>query len=339
MTATINPAGWLRSPAFDIGFIVGIAALALASGAIALLFPRLFIPIVIIDLWFLGYHHVIATYTRLCFDRESLHTHPFLLWGLPFIVLAGTLALANGLGLWSLTTLYFYWQWFHYARQNWGLSQAYRRKAGKRINDDPRLSEAVFYLLPLWGLLHRSWQNPNKFLALDFRLLPVPKMAEQAVAAAALIGIGWWIITRVQAWRRGELAVAHTLFTLSHFTIFYVAYIAIEDVSVGWLVINIWHNAQYILFVWMYNNRKFEGGVTSAAPFLSAISQKRRVISYMFVCLALSTVTYLLIGRLAPLIVAPLVIYQAINFHHYVVDGLIWKVRKPAVHKVLQLDA
>lgn len=335
----MNPAGWLRGPVFDLGFIVGLTALALASGSIAVLYPRLFMPMVLLDLWLFGYHHVVSTYTRLCFDRLSLRSHPFLLWGLPFIVLACTLGMAGGLGLWSLTSLYFYWQWFHYARQSWGLSQAYRRKAGKLINDDPKISEAVFYLLPLWGLLHRSWQNPTKFLALDFRMFPVPKIAEEVVAAAALIGMAWWAVTRLRAWRRGELPLAHTIFMLSHFTVFYIAYIAIEDISTGWLVVNIWHNTQYILFVWMYNNRKFESGISPAAPFLSWLSQNRHVVSYMGICFAISTITYVLIGKLAPLIVAPLVIYQSINFHHYVVDSLIWKVRKPAVHKVLQLDS
>ena len=29
----------------------------------------------------------------------------------------------------------------------------------------------------------------------------------------------------------------------SHFTIFYVGYLVIEDITHGWLVLNVWHNA------------------------------------------------------------------------------------------------
>jgi len=318
-------------------FMVGVAVLALTAGAVGLRYPSLFMPLVAADLWFLGYHHVVATYTRLCFDRESLRTHRFLIWILPMIVLAGTLVLAFGVGLWSLTTLYFYWQWFHYARQSWGVSQAYRRKAGKEVTDSPRLSELVFYLLPVWGIVHRSWQNPTKFLGLDFRMLPMPRAVEQALGAAALVGVAWWIVTRVRAWRRGELPIAHTIFMLSHFTIFYVAYIAIDDVSVGWLVTNVWHNAQYILFVWVFNNRKFEKP-SEAAPFLSKMSRSENVALYFGVCMVISTGVYLLLGQLA-MIVAPVVIYQVINFHHYLVDSVIWKLRKPSVRSALQLDA
>ena len=51
---------------------------------------------------------------------------------------------------------------------------------------------------------------------------------------------------------------------------FGVAYIWTRDITFGWLMINIWHNFQYILFVWMFNNRRFKGGArsTGAFPFL-----------------------------------------------------------------------
>jgi hypothetical protein len=34
-----------------------------------------------------------------------------------------------------------------------------------------------------------------------------------------------------------------------------------------------------------------------------------------------------------------LVFYQTLNFHHYIVDGRIWKMRKPALQKTLGLNA
>ena len=69
--------GWLRSRSFDLTFIVGVAALAIASGWLVVNDPRLFAPILLLDLWLLGYHHVIATYTRLCFDRASFKRTSF----------------------------------------------------------------------------------------------------------------------------------------------------------------------------------------------------------------------------------------------------------------------
>lgn len=123
-------AGWLRSVGFDGTFILGIAALAVASGLIVLQNPALFPLILFLDLWVLGYHHVISTYTRLAFDAESRKANQFFLYGLPPLVLVATVALALGVGLWTIGTIYLYWQWFHYTRQSWGVSQAYRQKSG-----------------------------------------------------------------------------------------------------------------------------------------------------------------------------------------------------------------
>lgn len=87
------PAGWLRSAGFDHFFITGIAAFALLSAAVVVARPELFQLILFADLWLLGYHHVIATFTRLAFDRESLREHRFFVFYLPFIVIGVVLAI------------------------------------------------------------------------------------------------------------------------------------------------------------------------------------------------------------------------------------------------------
>lgn len=329
---------WLRGLSFDLHFIVGIAVLALLSGCAVVLEPRFFFPILLADLWLLGYHHVVATYTRLCFDRQSLHAHRFLVYGLPPIILAAVCILVFTVGVWVLATAYLYWQWYHYTRQSWGISQVYRRKSGGLMAENRHLSTAVFYLLPLWGILRRSHQDPELFLGLELRVFPVPEAAVAVVGTAALIGLGWWITTRVAAWYRGHLAPAHTLYMISHFTIFYVAYIAIDHIDHGWLVVNVWHNAQYIVFVWLFNNNRFRSGADPKAKFLSTISQEQNLWLYFAVCFGLSTLIYMTISNvIAAFLPLTIVIYQTINFHHYVVDGVIWKVRQKPMQQVLRI--
>ena len=84
--------GWLVGRRFDFGFIFGIAVLALASGIIVLINPTLFPIILMLDVWFLGYHHVVSTFTRLCFDKESARQHRLLIYQLPLIVLVSCIA-------------------------------------------------------------------------------------------------------------------------------------------------------------------------------------------------------------------------------------------------------
>jgi hypothetical protein len=114
-----------------------------------------------------------------------------------------------------------------------------------------------------------------------------------------------------------------------------VAYIGIENINYGWLVINVWHNAQYIVFVWLFNNNLFKGQSDPKARFLSYISQNGKGLMYFGVCCSLAVVFYQAmewtLGALLPLVV----IYQTINFHHYIVDSVIWKIRRKPIKKVL----
>lgn len=325
--------GWLRSPSFDLLFIVGVVVAGVVSTGVVLVEPSLFPLILVMDMWLLGFHHVVSTFTRLAFDSESFQAHKFLVIWLPLIVLAGTTALIAVFGGWSLPTLYLYWQWFHYTRQSYGIAQIYRRKAGALITEPPILSKALIYLLPLWGILQRSWESPELFLGMEIRTLPVPLPVVQASAVCAVAAIAVWVGYQVAAWRAGRLPVAHTLYMLSHLLVFAIGYLIVEDISYGWLAINVWHNGQYILLVWMYNNNRFKDGVDPRHRFLSTLSQGNRAVTYFLVCLGIATVFYAALQGLTEfagvsLLTFSLIAYQTINFHHYIVDGVIWKVRK-----------
>ena len=112
-------------------------ALALLSGLIVIARPDLFIYVLVADLWLLGYHHVISTFTRLAFDKNSFNENRALIVYLFPAVAAGVCLLAFFVGAWVITTIYLYWQWFHYTRQSWGISQVYRAKSGGLVTDGP----------------------------------------------------------------------------------------------------------------------------------------------------------------------------------------------------------
>ena len=163
-------------------------------------------------------------------------------------------------------------------------------------------------------------------------------------AALAIASLGVWLVQFARSVASGRRAGAHTLYLASHLLVFAVGYLWIDDINHGWLVLNVWHNAQYILFVWMYNTNRYGAGAEPRARFLSTISQKSNWLMYLLVCLGLSSVLYFgldtVLARLYhdnPLPIF-LMCYMTINFHHYVVDGTIWKLRRKPVREALQLD-
>ena len=66
--------------------------------------------------------------------------------------------------------------------------------------------------------------------------------------------------------------------------------------------------------------------------------------SYFSACFLVSTLVYYLVQRAVvffdPMTLLPLgvIVYQTINFHHYIVDSRIWKLRKPTLRANLGLS-
>lgn len=340
--------GLLRSPEFDMFFIVGILLIAIATGLLVNYDNNLFLPVLAADLWLLGYHHVIATYTRLAFDKQSfLENKALVIYLLPAVAIAVVLLAAVG-GAWVISTTYLYWQWWHYTRQSEGISKAYAAKSRDQQLGNPLILRATFYAMPIIGILTVSHRSPSDFLYLPLRTFPVSDLvltAAGVVAAALLI---MWFIEQIKAYRAGKLAVPYVTYVMSHFAIYFFAYIYFSNFDYGWLTINVWHNAQYIFFVWLYNNRRFNGKPSDTHKFLSTISQNGRFILYIATCLTISTLMYFLIATYVSdaittnfpvtATMAGLIIYQTINFHHYIVDSLIWKLRKPKIRQNLGLS-
>lgn len=334
---------WIRNAQFDMMFIVGLLALSVITGLVILWEPSLFYPILVIDLWFLGYHHVISTFTRTCFDKESFQEHKFLMVGLLPIVIFVTLGIVWLFGLWTVVTVYFYWQWWHYTRQSWGISRAYRGKDREAIYEDGWLDQAIFYAIPIFGIISRSAEQHPTFIGMELWSFPVPPVVAEFSGYVAMALLVYWCLARIRAAALGKLATIHTLYMATHFAIFYLGYIATSDITLGWLMINIWHNAQYILFVWMYNNKRFSNGIDPNAKILSYISQNGRMWLYMLTCIAVTGVIYWGVLRTLDWLFfaglsATIVLYQIVNFHHYLIDTKIWKLRKPKLQKTLEID-
>jgi hypothetical protein len=324
----------IKSEAFDLGLLILPLATGLAAAAAVLSTPKLFTVLLVADLWLLGYHHVVATYTRLAFTADTLRRNRFLAFDLLLLMTAATLALAFTAGAWVVASAFLYLQWFHYMRQGYGLSRMYFRATpdGQVAGSRDLATDLVVYLVPIYAIAARSATIGPMFLDLPVKALVLPGEVVTVLGLAATAAGAMWAVRSAVAFTRGTLDPLYAGFVLSHVAIFLVAYVAIEDANTGWLAINVWHNFQYVLVVWMMNTKKYAGGVDPAARFLSRISQPGRIVSYFLSCLAISTLIYLVLGRMVEAmgggIAITVGIYMGINFHHYVVDALIWKRRR-----------
>jgi hypothetical protein len=323
-------AGWLKDPRFDLTLIFGVSAVACAMGGAAALAPSLFIPLLAVHTWCFSFHHVVVTFSRLAGLPEERRRHRFLLGALPPLALGLVLAvgLLGGIGI--LNTGYFVFQWFHSVRQSWGIAQHYRRAAGG-ISDDA-LPQLTLWSLPIVGFLHRCRQEPERFFWMEVHLPRVPAALVTAagVGAAALLLLFYWR-------RRKRLLLPHTLYLTSHFLVFALGYLVIGDLMAGWLLVNVWHAAQYLAYVWMRDRERFGGGVRPNARVLSWLAQPGRAPFYFAASMILASslfgtiygitqrIDFALGGRWISL---GLVVALGINLHHYLVDAVIWRRRR-----------
>lgn len=320
---------------FDIPFIFFIPILAICLGIISNGNPALFSIVLTANLALLGYHHVISTYTRIAFSLKSALEHKFLVFYLPVLVVVAVTAISIGVGSWAIASIYLYWQWFHYTRQSYGISRYYMHKSGVKNRSSFDIDTYAIYLLPLAGILYRSYQGHETFLFLDVKTFYVPYAVFAFFLVVAIAAILYQFYTWIVRYRQNNLSLPYVLYVLSHHAIFSFGYLLTEDINAGWLILNIWHNAQYIMFVWMQNNNKFQGGIDDNHKFISTISQNGQFIYYIIFCLIVTFIFYGFVEISSSIIQGytaisiSSIVYMTINFHHYIVDSVIWKRKKP----------
>jgi hypothetical protein len=331
------PKTYIWTDSFDTTLLVAPLLAGLGAAAIVSADQSLYPILLVADLWLLGYHHVIATYTRLAFDGQSLRRNRFLAVDLLLVVTGATLLAAMTAGVWVIASAFLYLQWFHYMRQGYGIARMYFRATPEGQHPGARdwAADLVIYLVPIYGIAARSSSMGTQFLGLPVRTLVLPDAVVTALAIFAGAAAAVWLARTVRDVMNERIDVAYTCFVLSHVTIFMLAYVVVADVNTGWLAINVWHNFQYVLVVWMANAKRYAKGVDPSARLLSRISQPGRAIAYFATCIGITTLVYGLLNRFTVLVLGggmglTVGIYMGINFHHYVVDALIWKRRKIA---------
>ncbi len=343
-------AGWIDGIKYDGIFIFGIAGIAILSGLIIFLKPSMFLPVLVIDLLLLSYHHVIATFTKLAGTADDRKENRFLIYLLPFISLATVIALYGVFGVFIIATIYFFWQWYHYIRQGYGIAVFYRRKSKKLPKKNTVISQLAIWAIPIWGILNRCGQGWEEFLFLPFY---VPKVPEWLVTFAGFVAVGsvvLWVLNKCNEYRKNILSLAQTSFVVSHMLIFYVGYVLIPDLNTGWLVVNIWHSAQYLMFVWLFHvNRHGKLEKTQNVLSMRTIANREplKILTYFCVTLAMTFVFFgglnigiELVSSSTGILLSNIVVigYQTVNFHHFVVDSLIWKARNKKNRKAMNIS-
>ena len=334
MTAATAPSAWLRSERFDTRYIVGITLVAVAVGALAQQFPRMLPGLYFADIGLLGWQHVVASFTRLA-HPPSVPERRFLTLGLPPIVLAAVALGLSFFGASMIGAIYFYWQTFHYARQVWGVDRLYARKAGQSAPD--RLTEGLIYLIAAAAMAHRSLIGVVNFGGQEIHFIELPRWVAVGLDVAVLFALVGWGIRAIRNPKVARVSGIRGAFLATYLLVFALGYGLIPHFLTGWLVVNVWHNLQYLVLVRVLNEDRFSGERSAEKGLIARLSQPSQALTYfawmttlgVALALALQSLSLLSWAVLVPLTFAA---SMSFNFHHYIVDAFIWRSRKPVAH-------
>lgn len=335
-----------RTLKFDIFFILVIPIIAAITAFFVSYSPEYFDLVLRLDLALLGYHHVISTYTRFSAIDIEKKERNFIVFILPIIVITSVYTGIVLGGVIFITTTYLHWQWWHYTRQSEGISKAIKFKTKSKMYGKEVFNRFLFYLTPISSFLVMSSGKPSLFLAMPVATLPVPVAFAKLAFYINLLLLLFWLLVQLKQLKIGHLKWQEFLYLVSHHCIYIISYVFIQDISVGWLAINIWHNLQYITFVWHFNSNQHSKNIRNVKRLMYWLCKPSPlyIFFYMATCFLLSKLFYNSINTIVVYLhtftTLPLfmIAYQSINFHHYITDTMIWKMRKKSVRKTLDIQ-
>ncbi len=348
---------WLLGPAPDLllGCGIGYALLVLALATIGAPMGSLegWLPLVVLVT---GVPHYGATLLRV-YGTESARRryfrYAFPLGFLVWAAFAASLGVPR-LGTW-LITLYLTWSPWHYTAQNFGLVMMFLRRAG--ISPSPELRRLihlsfvlsfVLVFVNIHGAASVSGADPLYTATDSHRFAPLGFPSRFAQGALVLAGTAYVVVTGLLVRRLGQLAcfsrLAPALALVASQAVWFVLPVLVGlarptlygpggATALAFIWVAIAHSVQYLWISFHYARASGSVAGTGGAA-LGYFRQTVLAGSALWVFPALLCAPGAL-GILPFESGLGLLVAAAVNVHHFLLDGAIWKIRDGTVGNVL----
>lgn len=254
---------WIKSPAFDLGFLTLSAILVflpyLSYGAFrriglsadtAALIVGLSVTVLV------GGPHMYSTYLRTALEPEFRARHGWLAY-LPLVLIPALVILGSVFAFPVLLTAFFFWASLHVTHQAQYISETYRRKTQAVSNRDRFLDGAVIlgalYTMAMYKFVEgRFLIGSHPLLFPGFlRVSWLPKAF--ALGFAALLA--YYIVRTLGEIRRGVAHWPRLLFMALTVAMAFVVPI-FDNLDVSFQGFNTWHSLQYLALTWFILDQK-----------------------------------------------------------------------------------
>lgn len=347
----------LFGPVLDLllgcGLGYALVVVLLAAAGVAMDAVSGFLPFVVL---FTGIPHYGATLLRVFGDAEARRRWSGFTFAIGVVVVAILVASLRlpRLGA-AFITLYLSWSPFHYTRQNFGLVMMFLRKAGvapspglRRLVHGSFLLSFLLVLVNIHGAAGAGGSDPLYSAEGAYRFSPLGIPAGPTNAALAVLALAWLGVTLASCLRLVRVASAEKL--APAFCLFasqaawFVAPVLLGRVFPGlygekgptalaFIWVAIAHSIQYL---WIAIHYARASG--SVRPTLGAAAHHLGAAILAGAALWFVPAYLFAPGRLGALPFESglgLLVAAAVNLHHFILDGVIWKLRDKSVGAAL----
>jgi hypothetical protein len=352
------PYGWILNPTIDLLFACGgifwlLFAVFVATGSQINLYgsPAAFWLAVasIMGLHFLGDPHQPATLWRVYFSKSTREK-----LAVPVSLL---LVAAIGIGIWSYmvpaATVFFLkltlaWGFQHQLAQSFGIAlvycykrKYYLTKMEKNIMNFMVHATMVFLIVRMFSLKDFGTYVLFNSYNLPFNAV-LPEWATTVSLIVLQISVVAFVAMVVRKYiKQKQLFPLPGLLTLS--TLIVMPFFAQNAFIMVWMLISQWyfHSSQYLVITSAFYFK--ERGLPEGVPMheIAKMLKTKTFAKYYASILLLGFLCSYLFPRwlsehgAASTGIAFAAVYVAVNLHHFITDAFIWKLRDPAVQKLL----
>jgi hypothetical protein len=288
--------------------------------------------------WVCNYPHFAATNYRLYHSRASRSQYPLTSFITPVVMVVAVIGcyLSPDAIAPLFVKLYLLWSPYHFSGQTLGITMVYARRTGFVIDGWLRRSLTAFIFLTF--VMHNAWaevgRHVNQFYGIGYPTLGVPVWLPQMLTtlmwlalAATIVQLGWKIVT---GGPRIPLIVLLPAFTQ------YIWFVATPAGQFVYMV-PFFHALQYLLIAWSVQLKE---GLAERRCRPSVRYVWSESCSWMAINIAVGFGLFWGLPHLGShfgqsLAFSTAVMLAAIQVHHFFVDGVIWRLRNPAVRSPL----
>jgi hypothetical protein len=280
--------------------------------------------------------HLMSTYLKAFTDKAELQRHKFACLALPFIMLLFIAAFIKMFGmqlLWSLGSVYFYWQWWHHARQSFGLGRIFQREDLQNLHlteqtsnkSSALINDCALWAVAILGICLKSNQAGDYYEGVPIRVIHLPLEVIGMVAFCCIACLFVFATKQIELYQAHQKLETRFIVHLTIQSFVFVVFFGLLPTDIGIIAASFWHCTQYITFVKAHQKGKVEHSLIQLDVWKNIFS-KQNIFVYFAVLFCLSLLLPLSRYGLTKLQMNTLAFAfgMTLTFHHYILDAIFW---------------